>query len=359
MKRAVAGHVKGERRPAEARSGSARVLNWRLLLSVAASVLVGVLVWINRGWLLDALGLARSARPDLLLASLAVILCSYLVSSRVFGVALHSLHYRIGVLRLWTTALTAIVISQSIPAGGIGSYAFLLSAFRRRGVPAGQATLLAALEALSYAVAMLLIGVYSIAYLLAHAAGGADLLAAPRAGAAALLLIGAAVWALTRSERTIRRVSMRCAAMFPAARRRGAARTLHRTATELLHARELLATQPRLVALLVVIQLVALCGHGLALLLLLWALGTHASYGVALAAFGVALITSTFNVLPGGGGTVETAVVATLLQHGVGAAAVPAAILFRLLNFWALLPVAGVGYVWLIGKRSNKGIPEK
>ena len=106
--------------------------------------------------------------------------------------------------------------------------------------------------------------------------------------------------------------------------------------------------KPRLVALLVGIQLVALCGHGLALLLLVWSLGAQCFYGAAQAAFGVALITSTFNVLPGGGGTVETAVVAALLQLGVGAAAVPAAILFRLLNFWALLPVAGAGYFWLL-----------
>jgi uncharacterized membrane protein YbhN (UPF0104 family) len=68
---------------------------------------------------------------------------------------------------------------------------------------------------------------------------------------------------------------------------------------------------------------------------------------VALAAFGVALITSTFNVLPGGGGTVETVLGAVLLHFGVGAAAVPAAVLFRLLNFWALLPLAIGGYSWL------------
>jgi len=324
------------------------------VLSVAASVLIMVLVWFNRSWLVDALGLARSARTELLAASLGMILLSYLASSRVFGVVLGSLHHRVGAMRLWATAVTAIVISQSIPAGGIGSYAFLLSAFRRRGIAAGHAALLAALEALSYAAAMLLIGVFSVAYLLVHATAGGGALAAPlTAGAVAVVTISGAVWALQRPERTLRRVVIHISALLPARRRRAAARSLHRIAIELLRARELLTTQPRLVALLLTVQLVALCGHGLALMLLIWALGAPCSYGVALAAFGVALITSTFNVLPGGGGTVETAVVAVLLQLGVGAEAVPAAILFRLLNFWALLPVAGVGYFWLMQSMSR------
>lgn len=343
-----------QRAQASAVRGSvAGYLNWRVIVSVAASLLIGGLVWFNRGWLLEALGLARSARPGLLAVALAAILLSYLVSSRVFGVVLRTLGYQFGVLQLWATALTAIIISQCIPAGGIGSYAFLISAFRRRGVPAGQAALLAALEALSYASAMLLIGAFSITYLLAHTAAGGGALVAPiSAVVVALVAIGAAIWVLQRPERTIRRALLRISLLAPPRSRRRAARTLHRTANELLRSRELLATQPRLVALLVAMQLVALCGHGLALLLLVWALGAQASYGAALAAFGVALITSTFNVLPGGGGTVETAVVAALLQLGVGDAAVPAAILFRLLNFWALLPVAGAGYFWLL--RDNK-----
>ena len=35
----------------------------------------------------------------------------------------------------------------------------------------------------------------------------------------------------------------------------------------------------------------------------------------------------------------------------VGPAAVPAAIIFRLLNFWLLLPPAALGYAWLMRRR--------
>jgi uncharacterized membrane protein YbhN (UPF0104 family) len=102
------------------------------------------------------------------------------------------------------------------------------------------------------------------------------------------------------------------------------------------------------VVLLVLIQLAALSGHSLAMLLVLHALGASTSFAGVSAAFGIALITSTFNVLPGGGGTVEAALVAVLTQLGVGPAAVPAAIIFRLFNFWLLAPVAAASYHWLM-----------
>lgn len=126
---------------------------------------------------------------------------------------------------------------------------------------------------------------------------------------------------------------------------------------EVVRNRDLMLTQPGLVAQLVAIQLVALSGDSQALLLVLQSLGVAPSFGVALAAFGVALITSTFNVLPGGGGAVETVLVTVLLQFSVGAVALPAAILFRLLNFWALLPVAVAGYAWLM-RPSGHPIPK-
>jgi len=91
----------------------------------------------------------------------------------------------------------------------------------------------------------------------------------------------------------------------------------------------------------------ALTGHSLALLVILRSLGAPAGFHIAVAAFGIALLTSSFNLLPGGGGTVETALVAVLAQLGVRLAALSAAILFRLLDFWAILPLTAAGYAWL------------
>jgi uncharacterized membrane protein YbhN (UPF0104 family) len=321
----------------------------RLVLGMLLSLAALLLAAQNRAWIVDAIELARSARPMWLLAALGIILGSYLLSSQVFRVVLRSLGHRAGVLRLWATALVAIVTSQSMPAGGVGSYAFLLRSFRRQGATTGEAALIAALEAFSYAGAMVLFSAVGLAYLashvLLHDTGIAALAGPLLAGLAALLVIGGLAAVMTRPPATLTRGLLganRLAAR--ALRRPWGEEWVHHLVGEIVGARELLAGRKRLLALLVLIQLTALSGHSLALLAILYGLGAPVGLGVVGAAFGIALITSTFNVLPGGGGTVEAVLVLTLAQLGAGAAAVPAAILFRLLNFWVMLPLAGICY---------------
>jgi uncharacterized protein (TIRG00374 family) len=334
---------------------------WRLALGLLMSLVILLLALLNRAWIVEALGLAREVRPLWLAAALAIILGSFLISSQVFQIVLRSLGYRVGVLRLWATALVAIVTSQSLPAGGVGSYAFLLHTFRRHGVSPGQAALIATLEALSYAGAMLLFSVFGLAYLATHVAAGsgtADLLAPLLAVLVALLLLGGAVAVLTRGEATLsrwlKRLHSLLARVFRHPRDEG---WVERTVVDLARGRALVVERRGTIALLVLIQLTALSGHSLALYIILLDLGVQTSFLAVLAAFGIALLTSTVNVLPGGGGTVEAALVAVLAQFGVGAAAVPAAILFRLLNFWVMLPLAAVCYNWLMRDHSaSQGI---
>jgi uncharacterized membrane protein YbhN (UPF0104 family) len=249
--------------------------------------------------------------------------------------------------------VTAIVISQCIPAGGVGSYAFLLRSFKLRGVPTSEAALLAALEALSYVGAMLLIGGFSIVVLVVQPLGiSSGITTGPMlAGATAVIVVVAAGWAVTRPAAALQQGMRHLLRLFPLLRRPSAAARIEAIVADVLRNRDLLLARQRMVVMLVVIQLIALSGHSVALLLVLHSLGVTPGFAVALAAFGVALLTSTFNVLPGGGGTVETVLVTVLLHLSVGEAALPAAILFRLLNFWSLLPVAAAGYTWLMRPR--------
>lgn len=326
---------------------------WRLALGLLLSA--GVVALVVRSWpeLLAAIGLARDAQPSWLLAALAVILASYMLSGQVLRLALAPSGHRLSSLRAWLTALVAILISQSVPAGGVGSYAFLVSAFRRRGVALGTTALVASLEMISYALAMALIALFSLIYLLVHvaatgAAGGAFVLPL-LVGLALLAGLVAGAAALTRNLPALARRLQGLHARLARLRRRpcnvgwGAA-----MAARVAQARALIGAHRRMLALLVGIQLAALCGHSLAMLLILLSLGVHASFAVVLAAFGAALITSLFNVLPGGGGTIETILAAVLGFLAVGPAAVPAAIIFRLLNFWLLLPLAAPAYAWIM-----------
>ncbi len=320
---------------------------WQLTISALISLSILILAIVKRHEIIEAFGRLQQAQPAWLVIALIVILISYLISSQVFQVVLSSLGYHLGVFRLWATALVAIIISQSFPAGGVGSYAFLVGKFHRHGVPSGQATLIASLETLSYVSAMLLIFSFSLIYLATHrlATGEASYLA----GIMAFVIISGAVFVLTRSEKTLTRWLLGI--------KNGLARLFRRSwgddwvvhiVGDLARGRALLASRRRDIALLVLIQIIALAGHSLAMLLVLYSLGVSSSLLVVLTAFGIALITSSFNVLPGGGGTVEVALIAVLAQLGIGPEAVPAAIIFRLLNFWLLAPVAVGCYHWLM-----------
>src|SRR5205085_377286 len=203
--------------PARRQSG------WRLVIGVLMTLGILVLAFFKRMWLLEAIGLARAAQPAWLLLGLVTIMLSFLISSQVFQVVLRTLGYRLGVLRLWTTAVVAIVTSQVIPAGSVGSYAFLLKSLQRRGVAPAEAALVATLEALSYAGAMLLFAVFGLAYLasriVAADPNGSSLLTPVLAIGIALLLISGMVLLLTRSAATLTRWLMRLHRLI--------ARTLH------------------------------------------------------------------------------------------------------------------------------------
>ena len=336
-----------------------RLLGWRLTLGVLLSVGILLFAFFNRAWILEALGLARAAKPAWLLLAFVVIMASFLISSQVFHVALRSLGYRVGVLRLWATAIVAIVTSQLFPAGSVASYAFLLDTFRRRGVSAAEAVLVSTLEALSYAGAMLIFAIFGVAYLasrtLAADPDGSSLLAPLLAAGIALALICGVLVVLTRDQATIARWLLRIhTLLFRALRRPRAAAWVDATVSEVARMRALVAERRSMIVLLVVIQLTALSGHSLGLYLVLRSLGAYPSFLTVLSAFGIALLTSTVNVLPGGAGTVEAALVAVLAQLGVGAAAIPAAIVFRLLNFWVMLPITAGCYAWLTrGRRQS------
>jgi uncharacterized protein (TIRG00374 family) len=313
----------------------------RLIFSLTLSLLIAVFAWLQRTELGAAVARAAAADPWLISAAALLVLFSYFISAQVFHVVLRALGLFLDPLRLWATAVTAIVLSQSLPAGAVASYAFLVSTLHRRGAQAGEAALLASIETISYAIAMLVMFSFSIAYLAEHGltAGRGGLLAA----VFGLLIVTLLLFLLSRPHSTLaawaarlhlaRRAPDGTLQLLPA---------LERLLEELDRARALLRSRPRLVLLTVPIQLLALTGHSVALLLVLAALDVHVSLPVVLCAFGVALITSTFNVLPGGGGTVEAALIVVLSQLGAGIAAPAAALIFRLLNFWLLLPVAAL-----------------
>jgi uncharacterized protein (TIRG00374 family) len=324
-----------------------RARRWQIFFSVFLTIGIIGLAYIKRDRIALALASLREARPAWLALAIALELFAFFLASKVYDRVLRSLGYRINPLRLWAIALVAIILSQSVPAGGVATYAFLVQTFKRRGVPPGHATLVASLEALSYAGGMLLLFSFSLGYLVLRTGLDATEDARPAliAAGVAVLAIGAVTFLLTREQEVME--SWLLAAKNGVARllrRDWSDAPIHKLVDELARGRALIAARPGELAALVLIQLSALLVHSLALLAVLHSLGATTSPLVVMAAFGIALITSTFNVLPGGGGTVEAVLVLTLTQFGVEAQAYVAALIFRMINFWLLAPVAAVCY---------------
>jgi uncharacterized protein (TIRG00374 family) len=114
---------------------------------------------------------------------------------------------------------------------------------------------------------------------------------------------------------------------------------------EILGSRRMILEQPRRMVTLVALQLTVFTFHSLALVSILSALGLSTSVPAVLAAYGLTLVVSVFTLLPGGGGTVEAALTVALTAQGVPLdAALGAAVLFRLISFWMLLPVGALCY---------------
>ncbi|MBC8159995.1 MAG: flippase-like domain-containing protein [Roseiflexaceae bacterium] len=329
----------------------------QVAFSLLLTIAVAVLVVLNFSFIVESLRLAADARLEWVIVAFVLELFGFFVASQVYRLALKSLGYAAHhPLRLWAAAMIAIVMSQSFPAGGVASYAFLVHSFRRRGVSSAHSALIASLEALSYGTAMILLFGFSLIYILLNGTLGSNELSSIAAALVGVVIIGAAAFVLTREETLLLRGALMVKRTLEALSRRSwGDEGVTKAIGELARGRELITARWTDMLIMIVTQLAALTIHSLALMAVLYSLGAVVSLPVVLAAFGVALVSSTFNVLPGGGGTVEAAIVLTLQGLGVGPAAVPATVIFRLLNYWCMVPIALIGYRMLM----HGAVPER
>lgn len=328
-------------------------LKWKMIAGIIVAGVIALLAYINRHWLLEAFHMVRNADPLLLLVAFGIIIFSFFTTSRIFGIVLRLQGFRMGWTKLWAIAIVSVILSQSVPAGGVWTYAFLVSVFKRNGLSTVQSALAATMDMLGYTVAMLIVVAMSMVYLAFHnltTEGGSYI-----AAGFAILFLGCFAFIVTRQKQQLLDWSLAAKnTLARILRQEWSDEPVLHVVNEFAERRHLIASKPHDLMMIVPVQLVVLSGHSLAIMVILLSLGVHTNFMVVLSAFGISLITSTVNILPGGGGTVETAVVAALYQFGVGSAALPAAIIFRMLNFWLMLPIAAICYYWLMHEKSSQ-----
>jgi putative heme transporter len=327
-----------------------RRIPWAFLVS--GMLLAALLVIVIRNWAhiqikaSQALALIHAARPEWLALAALAILAGFLCAGQIYGRVLATLGYKAPSIWLSAAAMVTMLLSQALPFGTVASYAFLTTSLRKRAVPTSSVAVIASLELLSWGGAMLILFIYGMVYVLITTSNGTLARASLSGFATVVVLIGGYLYLGTRPRDTLHTWAMSVKRLIE----RMFGPTWHdsqvqRMVDEITHNRQLMADQPWRVLSLIFLQLIIFTLHSLALLAILHGLGVMIGPLATLAAYGLALIVSTYTVLPAGGGTVEAALTVGLTIQGVPLeAALGATVLFRLFSFWLLLPLGALCY---------------
>jgi uncharacterized protein (TIRG00374 family) len=327
-----------------------RRIPWAFLLS--GMLLAALLVIVIRNWAqiqaktYEALALIHAARPGWLALAALAILAGFLCAGQIYGRVLATLGYKAPSIWLSAAAMVTMLLSQALPFGTVASYAFLTTSLRKRSVPTSSVAVIASLELLSWGGAMLILFIYGMIYVLITTSNGTLARASLSGFATVVVLIGSYLYLGTRPRDTLHTWAMNTKRLLE--RIFGPIwhdSQVQHMIDEITHNRKLMADQPWRVFSLILLQLIIFTLHSLALLAILHGLGVVIGPLATLAAYGLALIVSTYTVLPAGGGTVEAALTVGLTIQGVPLeAALGATVLFRLFSFWLLLPIGALCY---------------
>jgi uncharacterized protein (TIRG00374 family) len=321
---------------------------WSYLIGAILFALL--IVFLLRNWIevKGAVERLQSVQPQWLALAFGAVALGFVCAGQVYGRVLATLGFRESAPWLTATALVTVLINHAIPAGSVAAYAFLVLSLRRRGIPPANVALVATLELLSWNGAVLLLFSYGVGYLILSGA-----IVTPQtyyvSVTTALVILMVLLFVISRPHVTLHSWAQNIKHI--ADRVFGVVWTdeeVLQVVDEVVANRRLILEQPLRMLLLVVLQLSMFVCHSAALLAILHSLGADPAPLAVLAAYGLALIASTFVILPGGGGAVEAALTLSLGAQGVpGGAALSAALLFRLLSFWLLLPIGLILYRYL------------
>lgn len=312
----------------------------RLLIGLAAlaALVVGVL---HFGDAERFVALVRGARPDWLLAGLALQAATYAAEAGVWVGVLARAGRRRPLGELYQMAVVGLFTSQAVPSGGVSGTLVVVHAMERRGVPHAVAVSAVLVDLIGYYVAFGLAIGFGLAVLWAHHDLSPLVLA--MAVATALLgfgICGGALWVTAPGR-----------AAPPWLQRWAPAR---RAVESLTSADPALLRDPRLLARAALLRTGNFALDGLTLWVCLAAIGHPAHVATTLASFVVGALANTLGPIPGGLGTTEGGTVGALALFGVAVEpGLAATLLFRGLSFW--LPM--LPGMWLGRRLSRAAAP--
>lgn len=320
--------------------------HWRLLLGlVFIGALIGVVVT-QRGELIEVGRILGMAHPGWLAAALLVQSLVYLCFAAVYWRSLHLLGYHVRLISLYGVAFVAIFLGRVFPAGGTSTFAFLLYQLRRRGIPDGTGAVAVTLDGLSYLIGFFILLSSGFIYLFTHGDLKVNQVLIVALLSMVILALGMYVWGLSRDRALLTRRALSIKNWLARLLRRnwGDTQVLSFIA-ELYEGGALISRDRFGFVQLVGLHVMALLFDCITLLLLFWAVGQWPHFSVVLLGYSLAYFLSTISSLPGGGGSFELTMTATMATLGVEhAMALSVTLLYRLLAFWMPLFISAVIY---------------
>jgi Mg2+-importing ATPase len=320
--------------------------HWRLLLGI---LFIGVLVGFvatQREELIEVGHILAMANPLWLVAALIVQSLVYLCFASVYWRSLRLLGYHVRLFSLYGVAFVAIFLGRVFPAGGTSTFAFLLYQLRRRGIPDGTGAVAVTLDGLSYLIGFFILLSSGFLYLFTHGDLKVNQVLIVALLTLVIMALGMYVWGLSRDRSLLTQRALSLKNWIGRVFRRnwGDTQVLSFIA-ELYEGGALISRDRTGFVQLVGLHVLALLLDCITLLLLFWSVGVWPHFSVVLLGYSLAYFLSTVSSLPGGGGSFELTMTATMATLGIEhALALSVTLLYRLLAFWMPLFISAIIY---------------
>lgn len=330
--------------------------SWRRAV-VAALGLMIVLAAALRFIRLDELWqLLIHANPWWLAGAALFKLLTPLGTAAVYQRMLALLGYRVPLRSLWLTAQVAIFVGVAAPLGPVAMSAFLLYAFRRRGVSESATALAATMDGLTYEIAFVGLALFGLAYLFNQGELSLGQIREVALFALAPVAGGMYLWGLQRDRDDLTRTLTRAQGWLARKlRRQWSAARLIGFIDDLYRGKALLLAHPSAFLRLLAYQFGVLLLDALTLVCALRALGVAPPAGLIVLGYVLATFLAAITPLPGGGGTYEATLALSLARLGAPLeAALGATLIYRVLTFWLPMLLSAATYQRLLERRSSQ-----
>lgn len=329
--------------------------HWRLALGITLAAVITLIVYSQRGELMAALAIMKTAHPLWLVLALLLQGAVYFCFSTVYWRSLYLLGYHLRLLSLYGVAFIAIFFGRLLPMGGTSTFAFLLYQLRRRGIPDGIGAVAVTLDGLSYLIAFFVSLIAGFIYLFTHGELRVNQVLFIVVVILMIVTFGMYLWGLSRDRALLTRRTLEVKDWVARLFRHSWSDTgLLAFIAELYEGGTLISRDRKGFMQLVVLQLLALLLDCVTLLLLFWSVGIWPHFSVVLLGYSLAYFFSTISSLPGGGGTFEATMTVTITTLGISQPiALSVTLLYRLLAFWLPLLITTVVYRRVHHDRGN------